>query len=81
MWLIPVAIFFVLSIFFAGRLGKEITNLGITDISSGIVSIPGLILYVKEKRKRGEPLSFNFWAGVLCTILIFSPFIYFGIIK
>ncbi len=81
MWLIPVAVFFVLSIFFAGRLGKEITNQGITDISPSIVSIPGLVLYVKEKRKRGERLSFNFWAAVLCAVLIFSPFIYFGIIK
>jgi len=76
-----MAVFFVLSIFFAGRLGKEITNLGVTDIAPSIVSIPGLVLYVREKRKRGEALSFNFWAAVLCTLLIFSPFIYFGIIK
>ena len=79
MWAIPIPIFFVLSLFFAGRLSKEIADLDIVDISPSIISISGLFLYVKEKKKRNEPLSFNFWAGLLCTLMIFSPFIYISI--
>jgi hypothetical protein len=75
MWVIPVAVFFVLSIFFAGRLGKEITELGIADITRWVVSIVGMVLYVKEKKKRGERLSFNFWATIFCTTMIFVPFL------
>ena len=72
-----LSFFLVLSIYFAGRLGKEIDSLSIGDFSSShIVSIYGLIMYVKEKKKRNESLSFNFYASIICVLGIFAPFIY-----
>ena len=79
MWAIPIPIFLILSIFFAGRLGKEISDLGINDITPSIVSPVGIYHYVVEKKKRGEKLSFNFWASIFSVLMIFSPFIYIGI--
>ncbi len=79
MWMLPAPIFFCLTIFFAGRLGKEIFELGIVDSSPSLISLEGLYRYIVEKRKRGERLSFNLWASIGSFILIFSPFVYLGV--
>jgi hypothetical protein len=77
MWVIIIVIFsLALGYFFAWRLQSEFKELGIVDISESMVSLVGIFLYVKEKRKRKEPFSFNFYACVLSALLIFSPFVY-----
>lgn len=77
---LPAILFLISSYFFAGRLAKEIRDLGIVDITSNIVSLPGVIKYVREKRRRNEPLSVNFFAATASVVLIFVPFIIAGII-
>ena len=81
MWIFIVRFFLAVSYFFAWRLQSEFDELGIVDISRSIVSLIGLVLYAKEKRKRKEALSFNFYACVISTLLIFSPFVYFEIMR
>ena len=49
-------------------------------MTRNIVSIRGLILYVKEKKKLGETLSYNFYAAVVAVAMVFLPFILISVI-
>jgi len=76
MWLLPLPIFLVLTWVFLSRLHKEYGELGIDDVSQHLVNVGSLCEYVSRKKAKGEPLSLNFYATIVCALGIFSPFVY-----
>jgi hypothetical protein len=70
---------FIFCFFFAGGLAKEMRAMGIVDVSRNIVSIPGLIKYIRKKQELNEPFSKNFYGTLISFLMIFTPFLVGGI--